>query len=333
MKTLQNRREFIRISAAGAFGMMVFSPFGCKSVPVVDKKSFGVGIQLYTVRNAMGLETEEPADKIATLQKISDLGYKYLELADYDMSTGLFYGYPAQELKTIVSDMGMDIISSHTRVESAGITSENAQKMADDHAELGVKYCVQPWIEEVDRNVETYKKMITDWNAVGEIMKGVGIQFGYHNHNFEFKNIDGIIPYYDIFLAEMDPELITMELDMYWATKAGQDPVEIINKYPGRFQLFHLKDMFTHQEPVFEVNDETKADIAPVGEGVIDFKRILAAKDIAGMKFMFVEDDNQGYNEEEESAGIPASEQTFNGIEKSINNLTTDILVEEEVEA
>ncbi|MBN2481784.1 MAG: sugar phosphate isomerase/epimerase [Bacteroidales bacterium] len=329
MKTLQNRREFLKISAAGAFGMMVFSPLSCKSVPVIDRKSFGVGLQLYTVRNAMGLETDVPADKLATLKRISDLGYRYLELADYSSSTGLFYGYSAQELKKIVSDLGMEIVSSHTQVEAAGITVENAQKMADDHAELGVKYCVQPWIEEVDRNIETYKKMAADWNQVGEIMKNTGIQFGYHNHNFEFADIDGVVPYYDIFMAELDPELVTMEIDMYWVTKAGQDPVEMIQKYPGRFQLFHLKDMYTREKPVFEVNDMTKAAIAPVGAGVIDFKRILEYKDVAGMKFMFVEDDNQGYSEAADAEGIPPIEQTFNGLETSITNLTTDILVEE----
>ena len=327
MKTLQNRREFLKVSAAGAFGAMVFSPFGCKSAPVVDKKSFGIGIQLYTVRNAMGIETDVPADKVATLQKISDLGYKYLELADYNVSTGLFYGYSPQELKSIVSDMDMEIISSHTQVEAAGITSENAQKMADDHAELGVQYCVQPWINPEDRSIETYKKMIADWNEVGRIMQGNGIQFAYHNHNFEFLPTDGIVPYYDIFLAEMDPELITMELDLYWATKAGQDPVEMFNRYPGRFQLFHLKDMYTHQEPSYDVTDETKADIAPVGAGVIDFKRILASADVAGMKYKFVEDDNQGYNAAADAEGIPKEQQTFDDIETSINNLTTNILV------
>jgi sugar phosphate isomerase/epimerase len=196
-------------------------------------------------------------------------------------------------------------------VEAEGITVDNAKKMADDHAELGVTYCVQPWVNDEDRNIETYKKMIADWNEVGRIMKNVGIQFGYHNHNFEFANIDGIIPYYDIFMPEMDADLITMELDMFWAAKAGQDPVEMFKKYPGRFQLFHFKDMYTNEEPFFDV---IKDDIAPVGEGVIDFRRIMAAKDVAGMKLMFVEDDNQGN-------GKP-----FEALEISINNLTTDIL-------
>ena len=143
-------------------------------------------------------------------------------------------------------------------------------------------------------------------------MKDAGIQFGYHNHNFEFRNIDGVVPYYDIFMPEMDADLITMEIDLYWAIKAGQDPVEMFNEYPGRFQLFHMKDMYTKQAPYFDV---IKDDISPVGEGVIDFKKILAAKEVAGMKHLFVEDDNQGN-------GKP-----FEGIGTSITNLTTDILV------
>ena len=153
--------------------------------------------------------------------------------------------------------------------------------------------------------------MIGDWNQVGEIMKQAGIQFGYHNHNFEFLNIDGIVPYYDLFMTEMDADLITMEIDLYWVTKAGQDPVEMFNRYPGRFQLFHLKDMYTETEPYFEV---IKDDISPVGAGKIDFKRIMAAKEVAGMKYFFVEDDNQGN-------GKP-----FEGIETSINNITGNIL-------
>jgi sugar phosphate isomerase/epimerase len=244
------------------------------------------------------------------LKKVADLGYRYLELASY--SDGKFYGYEPEEFKKMVDDLGMEILSSHTQVEAAGITLDNAKIMADAHVILGVKYCIQPWVEEVDRNIESYKKMIGDWNKVGEIMKGVGIQFGYHNHNFEFANIDGIVPYYDIFLPEMDPDLITMEIDLYWVTKAGQDPVEMFNKYPGRFQLFHMKDMYTETAPYFEV---IKDDIAPVGAGLIDFKRILAAGKEAGMKYMFVEDDNQGN-------GKP-----FKGIETSITNLQTKILV------
>ena len=303
MKTSQNRRDFIRISAASTLGIMALGPTACSSGAATVKKGSGVGLILYTIRDAMDQDTP------GSLQKVADLGYQYLELANY--SDGKFYGYTPAEFKKMVDDLGMVVISSHTQVEAEGITLENARMMADAHAELGAKYCIQPWVEEKDRNIETYKKMIGDWNEVGRIMKDVGIQFGYHNHNFEFVNIDGIVPYYDILLPEMDADLITMELDMYWATKAGQDPVEMFNKYPGRFQLFHLKDMYEENPPFYEV---IKDDIAPVGAGLIDFKRIMAAKDVAGMKYFFVEDDNQGN-------GKP-----FEGIKTSIDNLTTKIL-------
>ena len=185
-----------------------------------------------------------------SLKKVADMGYKYLELASY--ADGKFYGMEPEEFKKIVSDLGMEIISSHTQVEAQGITLDNAKKMTEDHAKLGVKYCVQPWVvEEARKTVASYQKMVADWNKVGEIMKKSGIQFGYHNHNFEFDTVEGKIPYFDIFLAELDKDLVTMELDLFWATKAGQNPVEIFKKYPGRFQLFHMKDMFTKRGTVF----------------------------------------------------------------------------------
>jgi sugar phosphate isomerase/epimerase len=300
---MKNRREFLRISAAGSLSMLLMNPLAANADVASDRKKFGVGLQLYTIRDAMN------ADVKGSLKKVSDLGYKNLELASF--SDGKFYGYKPSEFRKIVSDLGMTALSSHAAVESTGITTENAKRMADAHAELGVKYCIQPWVNEEDRTIDKYKKMIADWNKVGEIMKNAGIQFGYHNHNFEFRPVDGKVPYYDIFMPEMDAKLITMELDLFWATKAGQDPVEMFKKYPGRFQLFHMKDMRTKQAPFYDV---VKDDICEVGDGVIDFKRILAAKKTAGMKYLFVEDDNQGN-------GKP-----FEGIGTSIKNLTTKIL-------
>ena len=301
---MKDRREFLKISAAGALGMMALGTMACSTAAATDKKKFGVGLQLYTIRDAIS------ADLLGSLKKVSELGYKNVELADY--ADGKFYGYAPAEFKKMVNDLGMEIISSHAGVEATGITRENAKKMADAHAELGVKYCVQPWVNDEDRNIETYKRMIGDWNEVGKIMKEVGIQFGYHNHNFEFASVDGEIPYYDIFMPEMDADLITMELDLYWATKAGQDPVEIFKKYPGRFQLLHFKDMSKKSEPFYDV---IKDDITSVGSGLIDFKRIYEARETAGMKYFFVEDDNQGNGKHFEEIGT------------SIENLTTKILV------
>lgn len=300
---MQNRRNFLKISAAGSAGLILLGALDSKAGVADDRKKFGVGLQLYTLRDAMS------ADLLGTLKKLSDMGYKTLELAGY--ANGKFYGYSAAEFKKIVSDLGMVVISSHSAVESKGITMDTAKLMADAHAALGVKYCVQPWVNDEDRTIEKYKKMIGDWNKVGKIMKEVDIQFGYHNHNFEFARVNGVVPYYDIFMPEMDKELITMELDLFWASKAGQDPIEMFKKYPGRFQLLHFKDMKTKQAPFFDV---IKDDICSVGEGVIDFKKILTAKETAGVKYLFVEDDNQGN-------GKP-----FEGVETSIRNITTKIL-------
>ena len=311
MKLKHSRRDFISVCATGALGALAFSQYACKSkgtakTTEVDPKSFGIGLQLYTIRDAMDVDVP------GSLKKVTDMGYKYIELAKYE--DGKFYGYEPEEFKKMVEDLGMVILSSHTQVEAHGITLENAKKIADDHAKLGVKYCVQPWIvEEARTTIASYQKMAADWNQVGEIMKGVGIQFGYHNHNFEFDVVEGKVPYFDVMLAELDPALVTMEIDLFWTIKAGHNPVEIFKKYPGRFQLFHMKDMFTNEAPFFTTVGVT--DFAPVGAGVINFKEILAAKDIAGTKHMIVEQDST-------KDGKP-----FEAIQTSIANLTTKILV------
>jgi sugar phosphate isomerase/epimerase len=207
----------------------------------------------------------------------------------------------------------MEIISSHTQVEALGITLDNAKKMAEDHAKIGVKYCIQPWVvEEARTTLDSYKKMAAEWNKVGGIMKEHKIQFGYHNHNFEFDTIEGKIPYYDVFMVDLDKDLVTMELDIFWATKAGQNPVDMFKKYPGRFQLFHMKDMFTKEAPFYKV---ATSDFAPVGAGLIDFKAILAARSIAGNKYLIVEQDST-------KDGKP-----FDALKISITNLTTKLLV------
>jgi sugar phosphate isomerase/epimerase len=299
MKTKQSRREFLKVTAAGTLGAIVLSQYGCKSIP-------GIGLQLYSIRDAMG------KDVPGSLKKVSEIGYKYLELANY--VDGKFYGVEPVEFRKMVNDLGMEILSSHTQVEGAGVTLDNAKKMAEDHRKLGVKYCLQPWIvEEMRTSIASYQKMAANWNQIGGIMKEFGIQFGYHNHDFEFDTVEGKIPYFDVMLAELDKNLVTMELDLFWTTKAGQDPVEIIKKYPGRFQLFHMKDMYTKEAPFFTTVGVK--DFAPVGAGVIDFKRILAVKDVAGMKYMVVEQD------------LSRDGDMFADIKTSITNLKTKILV------
>lgn len=217
-----------------------------------------------------------------------------------------------EDFSKMVKDLGMEVISSHAGVPK-NPTQDIAKKMADDHAKLGARYCIQPYVDEEDRkSVAGYQKMVADWNMVGKVMKSNNIQFGYHNHNFEFDTVEGKIPYFDIFMKEMDKDLVIMELDLFWATKAGQNPVELFKKYPGRFQLFHMKDMHTKEAPSVITKSD---DMVPVGTGVINFKEILAAKKTAGLKYMFVEQDNAGKGD------------AFAAIKTSITNLTGKILV------
>jgi len=313
MKNKSSRRDFLRISATGALGALVFAQYACKNAgrtapaveaKPVEPKTFGLALQLYTIRDAM--QTDVPG----SLKQVSDIGFKYLELAGY--ADRKFYQMEPVDFKKLVEDLGMEILSSHTNVEAEGITLDNAKIMAEDHAKLGVKYCVQPWVVPEARTVNSYKKMVQDWNTVGKIMKENGIQFGYHNHNFEFANLNGTVPFFDIIMADLDKEII-IELDLFWTNKAGHNPVDLFNRYPGRFELWHMKDMYTNETPKFTTDGET--DFAPVGEGVINFKEILAAKEIAGMKYMIVEQDAT-------KDGLP-----FDAIKTSITNLTTEILV------
>jgi sugar phosphate isomerase/epimerase len=312
MKTKQSRREFLRLSGTGTLGAIVILKNNWETVGkptseviVADPKTFGIGLQLYTIRDAMG------KDVPGSLKMVSDIGYKYLELASYE--NGKFYGYLPADFKKMANDLGMEIISSHAGVNPKGITSDEAKKMAEDHAKVGAKYCMQPYIADEDRkSIAGFQKMVADWNKVGRIMKDNGIQFGYHNHNFEFGTVEGKVPYFDVFLAEMDKDLMTMEIDLFWAIKAGINPIELFKKYPGRFQLFHMKDMYTKEAPFFKTQS---SDFAPVGAGLINFREILAAKNIAGMKYMFVEQDST-------KDGKP-----FDAIRTSITNLTTKILV------
>jgi len=297
MKARPTRRDFIKVTAAGAIGAAFLSQYGCKSVPPL-------GLQLYTIRDAMTADVE------GSLKIVSETGYKFVELADY--ANRKFYNYEPAEFLKLVKDLGMQILSSHTQVEGAGVTLDNAKIMAEDHAKLGVKFCLQPWIvEEMRTSVASYQRMAENWNRIGAVMKEFGIQFGYHNHNFEFATVEGKVPYFDVMLAELDKDLVTMELDMFWTTKAGHNPVDLFKKYPGRFKLFHLKDAYTNEAPFYDV---IKTDIAPVGEGVIDFKSIIAAGDIAGMEYMIVEQDESRNN------------TIMQDIKTSFVNLTTKIL-------
>lgn len=290
----QSRRDFLKVTTAGALGALL--------LPRCTTAESSIALQLYTIRDFMNSQD----DVRASLKRLSEIGYKKLELAGYN--NGKFYNFEPSEFRKIVNDLGMEILSSHTNVESASEVGD-AGKVGDDHAAVGARYAIQPWVNPPDRTIDFYKRMVEQMNEAGRIMKSSGIKFGYHNHNFEFMNLDGQIPYFDIILNGTDKDLVTMELDLFWTTKAGQDPVEIFKKYPGRFELFHVKDMYNRQEPFFDTVGVD--DFAPVGDGVLDFNRIFAEAKTAGVKWYVVEQD------------LTRDGKPFEAVQTSINNLKT----------
>jgi sugar phosphate isomerase/epimerase len=139
-----------------------------------------------------------------------------------------------------------------------------------------------PFLPEAERgDLDKWRSLAAEFNRYAAAAKQQGLNFAYHNHNFEFEGVRGGQTGYDVLLAETDPDLVDFELDIYWATFAGRDPVEIFNRAPGRFPLWHVKDMVS-----------TGTDMAPVGKGKIDWKRAFASAELAGLRYPFVEHDS-----------------------------------------
>jgi sugar phosphate isomerase/epimerase len=244
-----------------------------------DKKY--IGLQLYTVRDAMNKPEE-------TLAKVAEIGYNSVEGATYTGSEK-FYGMNASSWAKLLKQNGLIMPSAHYRLGEEKFNGE-AQKgtilndwdrAVEDAAEAGVKYMVCAYLSTAERgNLEHYRKVAADFNKAGERCKKAGLQLCYHNHDFEFIQENGKFPY-EILLAETDKNLVKMEMDMYWVTKANQDPIKIIEEHPGRFPLWHIKDM-----------DKTeKRNFTEVGNGIIDFKKIFKHANTAGLKYFFVEQD------------------------------------------
>ncbi len=246
------------------------------SISAAAQKKWG-GMTLYTVRNEMG------KDPKATLKQVADLGYKYIEAVDY--KDGKFYGMTPQEFSSYAKGLGLVPISVHM----GSATLDNIDQLVADVKAAGFEYFISPVppMGMFSFNRETRSLSMTDdiekltgiLKTFAEKCNAAGLKFLYHNHNFEFeKNKNGIVPI-DYMLEHLDPKIANFQMDLYWVTKAGVDPVDYFKKYPGRFKIWHVKDM----------DDEGR--FAPVGQGNIDFARILANAKLSGMKYYIVEQD------------------------------------------
>ena len=253
-----NRRGFVAGALAIGYG-------GVLPLRAQDNGGSGLspGLQLYTIRTLM------QDDVPSALALVADVGYRHVEFAGY-------FGYPASELRLMIDDLGLAAPSVHVSPED---TAENLQAVVESALIMGHRYVVVYAIDPQTRaTLDDYYRAAEQFNAWGEACDRAGLRYAYHNHAFEFESIDGQVPY-DVLLDETDPALVEFELDLYWIRAAGRSELEYFERYPGRFTLWHVKDM------------DSEGEMADVGDGVIDFAALLD-RDDTGVRHAFVERDD-----------------------------------------
>ncbi|WP_421827264.1 sugar phosphate isomerase/epimerase family protein [Larkinella sp.] len=265
-----NRRNFLGTSL-GLSALTVLGLNACSA------KAKTIGLQLYTLRDDIqkqGIET--------VLAEVAKLGYK--EVENFGYGGGKFFGKTPAEYLKILKDNGLSAPSGHTLTARStqmgpmdGLT-KNWQQVVDDAAAVGQEYIIIAYLAADERKPEDYKQLVDLLSAGQETAKKAGLTLGYHNHDFEFtERVDGQMPY-ELILKNTT---VQMEMDLYWISKTGQKPTDYFAKYPGRFPLWHVKDMAKTPEQEF----------AEVGTGSIDFAAIFEKAGEAGMKHYFVEQD------------------------------------------
>jgi sugar phosphate isomerase/epimerase len=297
---MTNRRKFLQQSGMLAMTGLLYPGLKGANNLFGMKADMPIGLQLYTLGNLMTTDTA------GTLQKVAAIGYTQVESAG--SQKGNWYGFKPKEFAVMVKDAGMTWRSAH--VSGAPITidqimkmaknaedsakiqkmaagfknmpkqitlRDNYQQLADEAAEGGISYLVCSFIPV--GTLDEIKTAVDVFNKSGEACKKVGVQFAYHNHTTEFDTVEGQRPF-DYILNNTDKDMVKMELDLAWATKANQDPVALFKMHPGRFPLWHVKDL-----------DKVNKEPAEVGSGIIDFKRIFDNAGDSGMKYFFVEQD------------------------------------------
>jgi sugar phosphate isomerase/epimerase len=266
---MPTRRDFLRQSSLLTAGFFIN-----KEEWFAEPKK--IGLQLYTLRNEM------EKDAKGTLAKVAAQGYKTVET--YGYGNGKWFGMTAAELKSTLKKHGLTTPSGHTFPASIFLQNgweEKWKPAVTDAKAVGQEFIVIPWLEEEYRTpVDNYKKIAAALNKAGEICKKTGIKVAYHNHDFELQPV-GNTTGFDILLKETDPKLVFFEMDIYWVSKAGKDPLALFAKHPGRFAMWHVKDM----------DNTPKKFFTEVGNGVINYKKIFNYAKQSGMKYFFVEQD------------------------------------------
>jgi sugar phosphate isomerase/epimerase len=265
------RRNFLKQSALLSTGLAM-------NPTAFFNKQHLVGIQLYTLRDDIVKDVKGVIGKIATA------GYR--EVETYGLSNdGQYFGLSVKEFAELLKSHNITSPSGHytpSKMLFENGDGDDVKRLCDVGHTLGHQYIVIPYLDEPKRRtIDQYKALADRMNKAGEICKAANLQLGYHNHDFEFLQIEGQRGY-DILMKETDQNLLKLELDLYWVIRAGLDPIELFKKQPGRFHLVHVKDM--------DKKDRTLN--TEIGNGSIDFKPIIASEKLAGIKHYYLEQEN-----------------------------------------
>jgi len=257
-----DRRKFIQTTGMAAAGMLAFPSL------TEAKKKQAFGLQLYTLRDVI------KSDVKSILSSVASMGYT--EVETYGYNDGKLFDMPVAEFGTFMKSIGMQTVSGHYGFD---MTTSGWDKACEDSKSLGQTYVVVPSLaKERYSSMDALKKTCETLNKAGEVAKKYKLQMGYHNHAFEFGLVDGKL-IIDTMLKLLDPKLVVWEMDIFWVVNAGYDPVRYFEKYPGRFPLWHVKDMD-------KTNSKNNADL---GTGSIDYKSMFTHAKKSGMKKFFVE--------------------------------------------
>jgi sugar phosphate isomerase/epimerase len=265
----KSRREFIQTSGMLTLGSLIGLPglTSCNQDPLSHLRDLGF------ITNIIAQEIKN--DWRGTLEKVAAMGFKYFE-------SGAVYGDSLSEYKQFLANIGLTPLAAGASMAQFLDNASFSDLLKRGH-DLNVKYivCYWPWMSDaLNLTPDEIKNAADNLNKIGEKCKTENFTFAWHNHDKEFKPVDGIIPF-DYLLSHTDPSICKVEIDLYWIYKGNDEPLHYFEKYPGRFELVHMKDM----------DDTPERSFACVGDGIIDFPSILKKSRLAGMKHLVVEHD------------------------------------------
>jgi sugar phosphate isomerase/epimerase len=257
----QNRRTAMQLLAATTLAM----PFASVAARADDDRVDPIGLQLYTVRDLLAQAFDR------TLARVAAIGYREVEFAGY-------FGRTPARVRESLERAGLVAPSAHVTLQA--LTSELPRTLDAAHA-IGHRYLVLPWLEQADRgNLDDYRRIADALNRAADAAREARIRIAYHNHDFEFVPLDDVKPY-DVLLEHASAD-VAFELDLYWISKAGVEPALYMRRWPGRFPLVHVKDSA----------GAPRHEMADVGDGTLDWRRIFALHRTAGIRHYFVEHDS-----------------------------------------